>query len=111
MARAIQAAEQPGDVIMPLLYQSLTPLHGQYYRGKSPIEPIEVGAQVRDPAGLAAGYRRAWLIVPHPHYSVHLLARCQSFDVYDFSTTGRPRRPNTGNGSRPIARRWSKCVR
>lgn len=82
-AQYIEQNEQAGDLIMPLLYQSLTPLRGQYYHGRLPIEPVMVGFQGRDPQTLTANLRRVWLIIPHHHDSTHLLARCQSFDLLD----------------------------
>jgi 4-amino-4-deoxy-L-arabinose transferase-like glycosyltransferase len=89
VARHIEANEKPGDLIMPLRYQSLTPLVGQYYRGRLPLRPVLVQGQERDPEQISAGYRRVWLIVPHAHAlpdepsTIHLLARCQPTDALD----------------------------
>jgi 4-amino-4-deoxy-L-arabinose transferase-like glycosyltransferase len=82
VAAHIQAQERPGDAIMPLLYQSLTPLVGQYYHGELPFEPLVVQDLVRSPSDLAEKYQRLWYIAPHFHDSTHLLARCQPFDLY-----------------------------
>ena len=80
VAQYVEQHEQPGDLVMPLLYQSLTPLLGQYYHGQAPVEPVLIGSEGRDPEMLTMGYRRAWLIVPHIHNSTHLLAQCQPID-------------------------------
>lgn len=81
VAQCIEQHEQSGDLVMPLLYQSLTPLLGQYYHGQVPVEPILMGTQSRDPGTLVADHRRVWLIIPQRHNSTHLLARCQPFDT------------------------------
>ncbi|MBE9509191.1 MAG: glycosyltransferase family 39 protein [Chloroflexi bacterium] len=81
VAQYIKQHEQPNDLVMPLLYQSLTPLLGQYYHGQAPIEPVLIGDQGRDPETLVANHRRVWLIIPQHQNSTHLLARCQPFDT------------------------------
>jgi mannosyltransferase len=89
VAEFIEQNEQPGDLIMPMRYQSLTPLLGQYYDGELPIEPLLVQDRERDPCSIVEGYRRVWLIVPHPHAlrdepsTLHALARCQEIDALD----------------------------
>jgi hypothetical protein len=83
VADHIEEHEEPGDLMMPLLYQSLTPLLGQYYDGQASVEPVWVGRLSRDPGQLAKGYGRVWLIIPQHHNSTHLLAKCQPFDVLD----------------------------
>jgi 4-amino-4-deoxy-L-arabinose transferase-like glycosyltransferase len=90
VARYIEENEKIGDVGMPLFYQSLEPLYGHYYHGQVKLEPIQVGLKVRDPAEIVQGYRRAWLILPNPHPSQHLLAQCLPFDVFNVSTYGSP---------------------
>lgn len=115
VAQYIEQHEQPGDVGIPLLYQSLEPLYGHYYRGQVPLKPVQVGQAVRDPAKTVEGYKRAWLIVPHPHYSAHLLAQCQPFDVFDVSTYGAPPPPEylkwlEANRARVIKVRPFACI-
>ena len=89
VAQHIEENEEPGDLIMPLRYQSLTPLVGQYYRGGLPLEPVLIQDYERDPYKITAGYRRVWFIVPHPHAlpdkpdTIHLLARCQGIAPLD----------------------------
>jgi mannosyltransferase len=82
VASYIESQEQSGDAIMPLLYQSLVPLIGYYYHGKLPMEPILTQDRMRLPATFADSYQRLWYVAPHPHDSSHLLARCQTFDLY-----------------------------
>ena len=79
VAQYVEQHEQPGDLIMPVLFQYLTPLLGHYYRGQMPVEPALIGNQERDLEALVANHRRVWLIAAHPHNSTHLLARCQPF--------------------------------
>jgi mannosyltransferase len=81
-AAYIEARERPGDAIMPLLYQSLTPFVGQYYHGELPFEPLIIQNTVRSPSTFEGKYRRLWYVAPHYHDSAHLLARCQPFDLY-----------------------------
>jgi 4-amino-4-deoxy-L-arabinose transferase-like glycosyltransferase len=81
-AAYVQAGERTGDAIMPLLYQSLTPLVSLYYNGSLPFEPIVIQDVVHAPSTFADHYQRLWYIAPHPHDSTHLLARCQSFNLY-----------------------------
>jgi hypothetical protein len=83
VAQYIEQHQAPGDLVMPLLYQSLTPLLGQYYGGRLPVEPLSTGAQAHDPEAVTEGYRRAWFVVPYRHNSTHLLAQCQFIDSLD----------------------------
>jgi hypothetical protein len=115
VAQYIEQHEQPGDVGIPLLYQSLEPLYGQYYHGKAPLKPVQVGREVHDPARIVEGYQRAWLIVPHPHNSAHLIAQCQPFDVFDVSTYGEPPPPEyrqwlQANRTRVVEVRSFTCI-
>ncbi len=89
VAQYVEENERPGDLIMLLRYQSLTPLMAQYYRGVLPLEPLLIQDYERDPYEITEGYGRVWLIVPHDHgvpelpHTMHLLARCQPADPLD----------------------------